>query len=189
MRKANAKNWGLNVWNKTQKNEFVDPAPVHDTGVIQSVLNQVQDELEDHRLAINENTLELQSNYAFVLDIDQKLSRIMERLEAIEWALRGKKQQKFQPVLGLSEKEKQVFRVLYELGTTQPYVLYRDLAKKANVGELVVSSLITSMIEKGIPVLKRYDGNRVFVKLEDLFREEQAKRNLVALDTPLSYWL
>ena len=178
------------MWNKTQKNEFVDPAPVHDVGIIQSVLNQVQDELEDHRLAINENTLELQSNYAFVLDIDQKLSRIMERLEAIEWALRGKKQQKFQPIVApLSDKERRVFRVLYEIGTMQPYLLYRDVAKKTNLSEGIVSSLVTSMIEKGIPILKRYDGNQVFVKLEDSFREEQAKRNLVALDAPLSCWL
>lgn len=177
------------MWNKSEKQEYVDPAPVHDVGVIQSVLDEMREELEDHRLAINENTTELQSNYACIIEIDQKLNRVIERLEALEWVLQGKCQQKFVPIKGLVDKERMLFKVIYRLGVTQPYMSYRDISKTLKLNENVVASLVTSMIEKGVPILKRYEGNLVYLKLDNLFREEQAKKNLVVLDSPLSCWM
>ena len=48
---------------------------------------------------------------------------------------------------------------------------------------------VTGMIQKGVPVLKRYDGSVVFLKLDPAFRELQAKKNVIGLNALLTGWL
>lgn len=151
-------------------------------------VEELREELDDYREAINENTTEIQSNYALVLELDRKLERVMERLEALELSLKGRSDRRQERIV-LSGKEKVVFRALYELGVSVPFVSYRDIAKRAGVSLSAVGSLITGLIERGVPLVKRYEGCLVFVKLEEGFRQEQAKRNLVGLEAPLSCWL
>ena len=78
---------------------------------------------------------------------------------------------------------------LYTLGELQPFVSYKQLARRLCTTDAVVASFITNLIEKGVPVLKKYDNNIAYLKLEDQFRQRQAKENLVGVNTLLSYWL
>lgn len=177
------------AWSEIQRQELLQNTSAHDPGVIQSVLDNVQEELDDHLQSINENTTELQSNYGCILELERKMNAIMERLDALEWVVRGKQHKKHEPLRNISGKEIVVFRAIYQLGMIHPFVTYREIARKAGLTDGIVASLVTSLIEKGVPILKRYEGSLVFLKLEEAFRDEQAKRNLVGLDAPLSGWL
>jgi len=46
-----------------------------------------------------------------------------------------------------------------------------------------------AMLQKGVPVLKKKDGSRVFIRLDPAFRELQAKKNVIGLDAPLTCWM
>ncbi|MBI4017128.1 MAG: hypothetical protein HY363_05560 [Candidatus Aenigmarchaeota archaeon] len=177
------------VWSETQKQEILQNMPAHELGVVQSVLDQVREELDDHLQSINENTTEIQSNYGCILELERKMNALIERLDALEWVVRGKQQKKNEPLRNISGKELVVFRAIYRLGMTHPFVAYRDIARKAGLTDVIVASLVTSLIEKGVPIVKRYEGSLVFLKLEESFREAQAKRNLVGAEVPLSCWL
>ncbi len=176
------------VWNESQKKQFLEVASVADPGVVMSVLDEMRGELDDHLQAINENTTELQGNYAGLIELERKINRIIERLDALEWIVRGKQEKKHEP-LRISGKELVVFRAVYQLGATQPFMTYKAIARKCALSESMVASLVTSLLEKGVPIVKRYEGSLVFLKLEESFREEQAKRTLVGLDAPLSCWI
>lgn len=151
-------------------------------------VEELREELDDYREAINENTTEIQSNYGLIFELGRKLDRVVERLDALEWVLKGRSYRRQERIV-LSGKEKVVFRALYELGVSVPFVSYRDVAKRVGLSPSAVASIITGLIEKGVPLVKRYEGSAVFVKLDEVFRQDQAKSNVVGLDAPLSCWL
>jgi len=140
------------------------------------MLAQFRDELDEHRAAINENTDEIQSNYAYAQELHQKLSQLAERLGHIELLLEG--QVKRFEVHPLTNPEKQVFLVLY---TEEKPLTYADITAQTGYTESLVQHHLTSLIEKGIPIIKSYFNGTPFMKLNPEFKELQAKENLLNL--------
>ena len=86
---------------------------------LHDAFSQIKEEFEDHLVAINENTNEIQSNYEVISEIDQKLNKLSERLDRIEFflqkeGLETEEKQEFKPVR-LSKREQEVFLVMYIL--------------------------------------------------------------------------
>lgn len=152
------------------------------------VLSQFREELDDHREAINENTTELQCNYDLVQELYKKMDKISERLDELTLLVKGSKEQKKFSFSPLTEKEKNVFSALYNSTESGNSVSYRQISKITGLPEQLVSSYVASMIEKGIPFLKRYSGAVVFLKIDEDFRREQTKKNIVGINTTLNYW-
>ena len=46
---------------------------------LHEAFSQVRDEFEDHLIAVNENTNEIQANYELLCNIDQKMTKMVER--------------------------------------------------------------------------------------------------------------
>lgn len=153
------------------------------------VLECVQGELEDHRLAINENTQEQAQMYEMLGALNRRLDALAERLDELTLLVKGQKAQPEFCVQPLSGKEKEVFSVLYRLTETQPYASYEQIARKSLLSREQVCAAIGSMLEKGVPLVKRHDGNVVFVRVDAVFREVQAKKNVLGLDAPLTCWM
>ncbi|MBI4145809.1 hypothetical protein HY489_00560 [Candidatus Woesearchaeota archaeon] len=156
---------------------------------LSTVLTSMREELDDHRLAVNENTSEQSATYEFLSELSRRVDKLAERLDELCLLVKGQKAEPSFDVQPLSAKEKEVFNVLYNVTEEQPFASYDQLARKCLLSREQVVAFVTSMIHKGIPVLKKQDGSMVFVKLDPVFRELQAKKNLVGLDAPLSCWL
>lgn len=156
---------------------------------LSTVLDCMRDELDDHRLAINENTSELSDVYEFMNELSRKLDKLAERLDDIALRTQGEKAKKAFELQPLSSKEKEVFLALYTLTEAQPFASYDQLAKRSLQAKDIVSAHIASMIEKGVPVHKKLDKGMMFLTLDPLFRQLQAKENLVGLDAPLTSWM
>ena len=156
---------------------------------ISLVLDHMREELDDHRLAINENTTELSATNEFLNELNRRLDRLAERVDDLTLAIKGVQSDKKFELQSLTGKEKEVFHALYILTETQPYVSYEQLARKTLLTKDMVMCHVTSMIQKGVPVLKRYDGSVVFLKLDQVFREVQAKKNIIGLNALLTGWL
>lgn len=143
---------------------------------LKQVLKQVRDELDDHFTAINENTDEIQSNYSYLQELENKLEQLTERIARIEVILEGQ-QKRFQ-IQPLSSHEKQVFLTLY---TEEVPLTYADIARRTCIEEALVKHHIASLIEKGIPLIKTYLNATPFLKLDTQFKEVQAKENVLNL--------
>ena len=156
---------------------------------ISTVLACMRSELDDHRLAVNENTDELIATNECVSDLSRKIDKLAERLDELALLIRGPSEQKGFTIRPLTGKEKEVFSALYNLTETQAYASYEQIARKALSTKSIVADLVTSMMAKGVPIVKRLDGTTIFLKLDGEFREIQAKENRIGLSAPLTAWL
>lgn len=154
------------------------------------VLGQITGELEDHLIAINENTTEIQSNFEYLCEIDRKIEKLVERIDELSMIVKGKKEEKKAfDIKKLTKKEKEIFMAIYQLTEEKKEVTYKQIAKKICATESLVSAYVTSLIEKGIPIAKRYAGKIAKLTLNKAFRDVQAKQNIVGINSLLSYWI
>ena len=143
---------------------------------LKKTLAQIREQLDDHFTAINENTDEIQSNYAYIQELENKIEQIGARMDRIELLLEGQpKQFVVQP---LTHDEKQVFLALY---TQEAPLTYADIAQRTSYDESLVKHYTSSLIEKGIPIIKSYFNATPFLKLDPRFKDIQAKENILNL--------
>jgi DNA-binding MarR family transcriptional regulator len=146
--------------------------------------SQLKEGYDDILDTANENTNEIQSNYAYISDLDKRISKLNDRIDEISMMMKHiiaksdfseDKQQKISP---LSPAEKKLFLVLY---TSDKMNSYKDLAFSTDITESLVVQYITSLIEKGVPIIKQYTDGKPLIGLSSKFKEMQAKNNLISL--------
>ena len=71
----------------------------------------------------------------------------------------------------LTRKEQEIFLGLYTLEQDQEPVTYTKLAKFLCMTPYLTQNYITNLIEKGIPIQKRYADNEVNITINTQFRE------------------
>ena len=146
--------------------------------------SQLKEGYDDILDTTNENTNEIQSNYAFVSEVDKRINKLNDKIEEISMMMKhiitksdfiDDKQLK---IAALSSAEKRIFLLLY---TSEQIMAYKDIALSTNMSESLVIQYITSLIEKGVPLVKHYERGKPMVGLSSKFKELQAKNNLVNL--------
>ena len=153
------------------------------------ILSAVREELDDHRESINENTTEIQTSHEFLAQLNDKFDKLAARLDELTLLVKGRTEKSSTSVKTLTKREKQVFQAIYELGNMSQFITYRDIAKQLGTSEALIAQYVTNIVEKGVPVVKRYSSSRVYLNLEKSFREKQAKHCVVGVNTPLSHWV
>ncbi len=152
-------------------------------------LEGIREELDEHLEVINENTREIQDNHEYVMGLERRLIQLQDQVNSVLDLLKPqeKKEEKFS-IIPLTTKEKDVFMALY-IESENKEVTYKDLANMIGCSEQLVASYIGTLIEKAVPVLKRYAGKVVHLKLSEAFRQVQAKENIVGINTKLTHWI
>ncbi len=147
--------------------------------MIELALKGVREEFDDHRDSINDNTYEIEANYELLCKLDAKVDGLQEQLERLQLFLSSQKTA-MRPSIELDEKEKEVFLILYTASSESP-LTYRNIAAAVKESEFLVRGYITSMIEKGVPVQKRYVSDAAYISLDSSFKDLQARQNIVKL--------
>lgn len=153
-----------------------------------NVFASIQEELDEHRSAINDNTSEIQSGFEVINQLSLRMDKLQERLDELTLLIKGKKCSDVALSSPLKSREKEVFKAVYELNERFAFVTYDQVARKVGLTKEMVSSCISSMTSKGVPFLKRFVGRTCLVRLESAFKEKQTKKNVVGLDVPLTHW-
>ncbi len=148
--------------------------------------SQIKDEFEDHLTAINENTNEIQANYELVCNIDQKLNKLAERMDKLELFLQKQgmeveEKEQFKPIR-LSKREQEIFLVLYTQEEVKGSVTYLDIARRVSLPEDIVASYVSNMLQKGVPIVKKYISNEAHLSLNPQFKSLQAKENVLQIE-------
>ena len=136
--------------------------------------SQIKEEMEDHLQSINENTNEIQSDHDYLCEIDNKIEKLAQRVDEIEMFLKQATGE--QEIINLTLREQEVFLAMY---TNDELLSYRDIANKIGLTEALISKYIKDLIKKGVPLLKLYEKNKVFLQIDDKFRDLQAKNNVL----------
>ena len=152
---------------------------------IKRAIKAIDEEFEDYLLSINENTSEIQQNHAYLFELDNKIAKVNERIDEIHLILSkmtGKKIRKmpaFENIDPLTEKEKAVFLNLY---TEEAPITYADLARKLNMSIELTRQYVLNLLEKGIPIQKKYKNTRPYLMLDQKFKNLQAKKNILKIE-------
>lgn len=145
---------------------------------------RIKHQLEEHLQAINENTNEISANYEYICEIEQKLERLSGRVDHLQMYLENSaiavKRNDFD-VKRLNRREQEVFLVIYTLEEEKGSVTYDDIASRLDISDRLAGNYVTSLIEKGVPIIKRYLNSKPYLKLDPEFKTLQAKENILQL--------
>ena len=171
---------------KQRKRYFSDKPKLFDFE-LKATLKNIKNELDEHLDAINENTSEIQTSYGCMNERHDKLEKLTERIEAIEIFLQEHGNfnavEKSFEIKPLTKTEQHVFLVIYALEDEKGLVSYADIIRKTGLSGYVVSEYIARLVEKGIPLMKKYLNNIPYIKLNPEFKRIQAKENILCIDT------
>ena len=148
--------------------------------------SRIRHEFEDHLQAINENTNEISANYEYVAEIENKLDRLSARVDTLQLFLESnfnvavEKRTDFD-VKRLNRREQEVFLVIYTLEEEKGGVSYADIAAKLGISEQLAGNYVTEIIEKGVPIIKRYINSKPYLRLDPSFKTLQTKENILQL--------
>ena len=151
---------------------------------IKEAFNKLREEMDDHLLAINENTNEISSQYEYICELENKIEKLTERVEQIQMHAYGgihfKNHFKSEP--NLSKTEKEVFTVLYTMEEEKGSVTFTDIATQLDIDESEISNCISSMVEKGVPITNKLIDNHPYFNIDRDFKIMQAKENLLKIN-------
>ncbi len=148
-------------------------------------LGSIKEELEDHLSSINDSSNEIENNYSYLMELDERLSSVEKKLDAVlafAAKFEGKNLNPRPKKINLSEQEKELFMVFY---TADRALSYSDLCERIGRSESYVRYYLNNLITKSIPIKKhsrRNDVNgKAFFTLDPAFKELQAKSNVLGI--------
>ncbi|MEM4260219.1 MAG: HTH domain-containing protein [Candidatus Woesearchaeota archaeon] len=165
----------FNNRNLTKKIDDIDERIRNAFSSVKKDIDLMTEELDDHRDVINQH--------------DEEIKEILSLLEKIKDT-----QEEHSLILGnthfsgldmaLSNIER---RILLSLYTSEFLLTIEELAKKLRLSEKVVTEFIDDLKEKGIPILKQKSlDNKVYLFLDQKFKDLQAKKNFLKLNDSLT---
>lgn len=130
--------------------------------------------IEEHLSAINENTSEIQAMFDYLAQLETRLEKLSGRLDQME--LNSK--QANLTITPLNQIERKVFFTIY---TEELPLSCCEIAARCNVSAPIVSECLSNLSAKGVPLIRSLVNDRVFIKMDTIFKERQAKENLIHL--------
>lgn len=141
-----------------------------------TIIESLREELDEHLDAINSNTSEIQASYDYIAEVESKVDKLNEKMDKILRMLEQTESKSSIDPLTLREQE--VFLALY---TDVQFMTVSQVAKKIMLTDSQVNVLIDSIIAKGVPILKRFEGEKVCLQIEPGFRSRQTKENILQI--------
>lgn len=134
-------------------------------------LREIREELDEHLDALNQNTAEIASVQEYASEVDARLEKLAERIDALQALLLA--QTPSVKSVRLTPKEEEVLRVLLDAKEPLPSVMVGRLT--GATADLAAQTLYC-LKQKGVPVLAQTVDEQVFYALDTQFRELQRSR-------------
>lgn len=154
--------------------------------VFKKEVDCLKEELEDHLTSINENTNEIETNYSYLMDIDQRLTLLEKKVNGIFDMLAQITRSNIKQTntkIRITEPEQELFMIFY---TADKALDYAFLCEKLNKSESYVRNCLNSLITKGVPIKRLNIKHKAYFLLDAAFKELQAKKNILNLSKTLT---
>ena len=86
---------------------------------------------------------------------------------------------KVYPIINLSNREKEVFLLIY----SNEELTFLQIARKLSLTKQLIEHHVSNLVVKGVPIRKSSRENEIYLSLSTHFKTQQAKENLVGLDS------
>ncbi len=144
--------------------------------------DSVREELDNHLDSINANTSEIQTCFDYLAELEAKLNKLTERIDEMQLTINPQLSE-IKMDVELSLREQEVFMSLYV--AERPMTLV-DIARRIGLTEDMINSAVFKLTMKGIPIIKNYVEDTLFLALETNFKDLQARKNIVNIDEKVS---
>ena len=151
---------------------------------LKKAFSTVKDEFNQHLDSINQNTDEISANYDYIMKLEAKIEKLDEKINDLQLEvsqLKGeeKKIEKKYPKINLTNREKEVFVLLY----SNEELTLLQIARKLSLTKQLVEWYVSNLVLKGVPIIKSKREDEIYLSLDFHFKTQQAKENLVGLDS------
>ncbi len=144
---------------------------------------QIKEEFNQHLDSINQNTDEINANYEYIAELDAKIDKLNEKISDIQMELShltgSNKEIKKYDKISLTNREKELFVLLY----SYEELTFLQIARKLSLTKQLVERYVSNLILKGVPIIKSYREDETYLSLDPHFKAQQAKENLVGIDS------
>src|SRR3989338_9446364 len=169
-----------------ERKKFFFKKPKYSEFNLKEALESVRKELDEHLEALNENTSEIQTSYECMNEINDKVEKLAERVESIEIFLQQHSNfvavERSFDIKPLTQTEKDIFLVIYALEDEKGLVSCDQIRKKTGLASYVVNEYLARLVEKGIPLMKKFVNGASYIRLNPEFKRVQAKENILMID-------
>lgn len=144
---------------------------------ISSELSQIKEAHQDHLETINENTQEIEATSDQAHEIEAKLDKLNMRMDAMHLVL---KQLVFEHRLSvqLTLHEQKLFSLLC---AHKNYLKMDYVVARLRLPELTVKELVTALMDKGIPVVRKEHGGGSFLHMDPAFSQLQQQQGIIKI--------
>ncbi len=149
---------------------------------IKHAFNGIKAEFNEHLDTINQNTTEITSLYDYVAEVEHKIDKLTERLDELQMSINpDMTHEKFD--IELTHREQETFMVLY---SQQEKITAKKIARVLGFTDEMVNRYVYNLITKGVPIIKQFNGEEVFLLLDGRFKDLQARKNVLKIDQSIS---
>jgi hypothetical protein len=135
------------------------------------MLHDIKLELDEHLEALNQNTAEISATNEYLSELDLRLSKLAERVDALQALILA--QTPTVKSVRLSPAEEQVVGIL--LSSTAP-LTSREIAQRVGQSSDGVAQLLYAVKMKGVPLLTSSAGEEKYYALDAAFKALQQGR-------------
>ncbi|MEM4637933.1 MAG: hypothetical protein QXK76_02840 [Candidatus Woesearchaeota archaeon] len=154
---------------------------------LREAFRKIKEERDEHLESINQLTSELQTAFEYISELENKYDKLKENIEELmifKNSLLLNDKSHFSNIV-LSLEEQKLFQVLYVLGEKEP-LSWNFLLKKLDISENSLKVLLSSLLDKKIPITKEKIGTDWYFNIDQRFREMQTKEQLIKVHESVS---
>ncbi|MFC1723585.1 hypothetical protein ACFL0V_05585 [Nanoarchaeota archaeon] len=148
---------------------------------VDSSASELREELDEHLDAINRNTEEISIQNSAVCEIDHRLIKLEEKMDKLCFMFKQLLSNSLISV-NLTKEEQRTFLMLY---TTEGFQSADEINKKSDLDMSDIEDSLMSLMDKGVPVEREIIDQKLFFRLNEEFKQKQARDNIVKIDTEI----
>lgn len=152
---------------------------------VKKAFSAIKEEFDVHLDTINRNTEEIQHLAEHMAELESKIEKLNERIDEIQVVQNPQGAEESYDV-DLTHREQEVFVLLYAHGDK---ITVEKMSKRLGFTEEMVNRYIYNLVAKGIPIMKDYEKEDLYVYLDSTFRDLQAKKNVLDINEGISQQL
>jgi hypothetical protein len=154
---------------------------------LREAFRKIKEEKDEHLESINQLTSELQTAFEYISELDNKYEKLKENIDELmifKNSILLNDKSHFSNII-LSLDEQKLFLTLYVFGEKEP-LSWSFILKKLDLNDNLFRLLLSSLLDKKIPITRERIGAEWYFNIDPRFREMQTKEQLIKIHESVS---
>lgn len=154
---------------------------------LREAFKRLKEERDEHLESINQLTSELQAAFEYISDVEHKYEKLKEITDELQIFMNSMllNDKSHFSTISLTLEEQKLFLILYLFGEKEP-LSWTALSKRLDVNDNGLRLLLSSLLDKRIPITKERIGSEWHFNIDHRFREMQTKEKIIPIHDSVS---